>query len=69
LCPVQDDNHEHTPGERHPRFHCLGRVIHQAQPFVSARGLANLSPGVYVRGVKSTFVLPQVDGRSRPHVV
>ena len=34
LRPVQDDHDEHTPGERHPRFQCLRRVIHQAQPFV-----------------------------------
>jgi hypothetical protein len=36
LCPVQHDNHEHTPGERHPGFHGLRRVFHQAQPFVRA---------------------------------
>ena len=27
--PVQDDHDQHTPCERHPRFHDLGRVIHR----------------------------------------
>ena len=36
LCPVQNDDDEHAPGERHPRLQCLRRVIHQAQPFVCA---------------------------------
>ena len=30
LRPVQDDNDEHTPGERHPPPQCLRRVIHKA---------------------------------------
>ena len=33
LRPVQDDNHEHTPGERHPPPQCLRRIIHKARPF------------------------------------
>ena len=28
LRPIEDDNDQHTTGERHPRFHRLRRVIH-----------------------------------------
>lgn len=33
LRPIQDDNDEHTPGERHPRFQRLRSVIHEGQLF------------------------------------
>ena len=67
LCPVQDDNDEHTAGERYPRFQGLRRVIHEPQPILDCARRQSTLPCSerYTHPSSSHATLPYRSGSSQ----
>ena len=72
LCPVQNGDDEHTPGERHPSSQCLRRIIHRGpRPFLGLRGAGRRDtkgcPRVNLRAAESKQASCRVSKKTYPH--